>query len=190
MPRITDRYDFNFSNVTGPEAKVWTVNFYGTEDTSKVHTYLTSMGYKKQERCDVEAECWRAAGTHDVVTVATFDTDKSVVVQVYSSPYMSHCHSNNHIRRNGSIVLKFQRHLFFLKPHFALEDSNFNTYELTYVYAEYIESPECYSPSNFSKSFPMRLDYPSSFCSEKRENYASAISALPPWNLSLKFPVI
>nr|WP_240350261.1 hypothetical protein [Pectobacterium brasiliense] len=87
MPRITARYDFNFSNVTGPEAKVWTVNFYGTEDTSKVHTYLTSMGYKKQDRCDVEAECWRAAGTYDVVTVATFDTDKSVMVQVYSSPY-------------------------------------------------------------------------------------------------------
>ncbi|MGQ7746010.1 hypothetical protein ACUNDQ_17600 [Pectobacterium brasiliense] len=87
MPRITARYDFNFSNVTGPEAKVWTVNFYGTEDTSKVHIYLASMGYEKQDRCDVEAECWRAAGTHDVVTVATFDTDKSVMVQVYSSPY-------------------------------------------------------------------------------------------------------
>ncbi|MCY9847255.1 hypothetical protein [Pectobacterium jejuense] len=87
MPRITDRYDFTFSNVTGPEAKVWTVNFYGTEDTSKVHSYLTSMGYEKQDRCDVEAEGWRSAGTHDVVTVATFDTDKSVMVQVYSSPY-------------------------------------------------------------------------------------------------------
>lgn len=87
MPRITDRYDFNFSNVTGPEAKIWTVNFYGTDDTSKVHTYLTSMGYEKQARCDVEAECWQAAGTKDVVTVATFDTDNSVMIQVYSSPY-------------------------------------------------------------------------------------------------------
>ncbi|UYA60483.1 hypothetical protein NAL19_2344 [Pectobacterium sp. F1-1] len=87
MPRITNHYDFNFSNVTGPEAKVWTVNFYGTDDTGKVHTYLTSIGYEKQKRCDVEAECWRTAGTHDVVTVATFDTDKSVMVQVYSSPY-------------------------------------------------------------------------------------------------------
>ncbi|AIA70964.1 hypothetical protein [Pectobacterium atrosepticum] len=87
MPRITDRYDFSFSNVTGPEAKIWTVNFYGTGDTRNVHTYLTSVGYEKQDRCDVEAECWRAAGTNDVVTVATFDTDKSVVVQVYSSPY-------------------------------------------------------------------------------------------------------
>ncbi|MBA0158898.1 hypothetical protein [Pectobacterium versatile] len=86
MPRITDRYDFNFSNVTGPEAKVWTVNFYGTDDTRKVHTYLASMGYEKQARCDVEAECWRAAGTKDVVTVATFDVDKSVMVEVYSSP--------------------------------------------------------------------------------------------------------
>lgn len=86
MPRITARYDFNFSNVTGPEAKVWTMNFYGTEDISKVHTYLTSMGYEQQDRCDVEAECWRAAGTKDVVTVATFDADNSVMVQVYSSP--------------------------------------------------------------------------------------------------------
>ncbi|KHN92102.1 hypothetical protein BSK71_12385 [Pectobacterium actinidiae] len=89
MPRITARYDFNFSNVTGPEAKIWTVNFYGADDTSKVHSYLTSIGYEKQDRCDVEAECWRAAGTHDVVTVATFDADKSVMVQVYSSPYIA-----------------------------------------------------------------------------------------------------
>ncbi|GKW22442.1 hypothetical protein R0L47_07185 [Pectobacterium polonicum] len=92
MPRITARYGFNFSNVTGPEAKVWTMNFYGTEDTSKVHTYLTSMGYGKQDRCDVEAECWR---THDVVTVATFDTDKSVMIQVYSSPYTAPHRRNN-----------------------------------------------------------------------------------------------
>ncbi|MBA5203607.1 hypothetical protein ABRQ00_07875 [Pectobacterium aroidearum] len=88
MPRITARYDFNFSNVTGPEAKVWTVNFYGTDDIGKVHGYLISAGYEKQERCDVEAECWRVAGTNEVVTVATFDTDKSVMVQVYSSPYI------------------------------------------------------------------------------------------------------
>ncbi|GKW43132.1 MULTISPECIES: hypothetical protein [Pectobacterium] len=66
---------------------VATVNFYGTDDTGKVHTYLMSMGYEKQDHCDVEAECWRAAGTYDVVTVAAFDTDKSVMVQVYSSPY-------------------------------------------------------------------------------------------------------
>ncbi|MCU1791847.1 hypothetical protein [Pectobacterium polaris] len=87
MPRITARYDFNFSNVTGPEAKIWTVNFYDADDTGKIHDYLISVGYEKQDHCDVEAECWRAVGTHDVVTVATFDTDKSVMVQVYSSPY-------------------------------------------------------------------------------------------------------
>ncbi|MDY4385635.1 hypothetical protein [Pectobacterium aroidearum] len=70
------------------------MNFYGTGDIGKIHDYLISAGYEKQERCDVEAECWRVAGTNEVVTVvtvvtvATFDTDKSVMVQVYSSPYI------------------------------------------------------------------------------------------------------
>ncbi|WP_224653261.1 hypothetical protein [Pectobacterium versatile] len=87
MPRITHHYDFSFSNVAGPEAKVWTVNFTGTDDTREIQSYLTSVGYEKQAHCDVEAECWRALGSNEVITVATFDTDKSVMVQVYSSPY-------------------------------------------------------------------------------------------------------
>lgn len=87
MPRITAHYDFNYSNVAGPEAQVWSVNFYGTGDTSKIHDYLTSVGYKKQAGCDIEAECWRIENSKNIVTVAKFDTDKSVLVQVYLSPY-------------------------------------------------------------------------------------------------------
>ncbi|QJW54979.1 hypothetical protein HL670_01863 [Serratia plymuthica] len=87
MPRISDNYKFEFGNVSGPQAHVFTVRFYGTPDTSKVRNYLASVGYKVQAQCDVEAECWRAQRSKDVVTVIQYTSPDSLVVQVYRSPY-------------------------------------------------------------------------------------------------------
>ncbi|KYG13890.1 hypothetical protein FS592_15750 [Serratia plymuthica] len=84
---IAGTYKFEFGNVSGPQAHVFTVRFYGTPDTSKVRNYLTSVGYKVQAQCDVEAECWRAQRSKDVVTVIQYTSPDSLVVQVYRSPY-------------------------------------------------------------------------------------------------------
>ncbi|MFE8116275.1 hypothetical protein [Brenneria goodwinii] len=86
IPRISENYKFEFGNVSGPQAHVFTVRFYGAADTSKIRNYLTSVGYKPQASCDVEAECWRTQRSKDVVTLIKYNSPDCVVVQIYRSP--------------------------------------------------------------------------------------------------------
>ncbi|CAI0803262.1 Uncharacterised protein [Serratia rubidaea] len=88
MPRIAEHYRFEFGNVSGPEAQVFTVRFDNATDTSKIRSYLASAGYQPQSRCDVEAECWRTPQSKDVVTLIKYTSPNSVVVQIYRSPYI------------------------------------------------------------------------------------------------------
>lgn len=87
MPRLTTDYRFEYGNVTGPEAHVFTVHIYGTTDSSKIRDYLKAQGYEPQNVCDVEAECWRSHKNSDVVTIAKFMSPKEVFVQLSQSPY-------------------------------------------------------------------------------------------------------
>lgn len=87
MPRISDAYSFEFGNVSGPEAHVYTIRFNGASDQRQVQAYLTAAGYRQQSACDVEAECWRSPDTKYIVTLITYTSPDSVVVQVYRSPY-------------------------------------------------------------------------------------------------------
>lgn len=87
MPRISNDYRFEYGNVTGPEAHVFTVHIYGTTDSSVIRDYLRAEGYEPQKTCDVEAECWRSHKNNDVVTIAKFISPKEVFVQLSQSPY-------------------------------------------------------------------------------------------------------
>jgi hypothetical protein len=87
IPRISSHYEFDYANITGPEAQAFAVSFYGTNDISKVHVYLISRGYKKQTACNLEAECWRTPGSREVITVVKLHSPDIVKVQIYSSPY-------------------------------------------------------------------------------------------------------
>ncbi len=87
MPRISPDYVFDYSNISGPQALIFSVTFYGTDDTSKIRNYLSSAGYKQQTTCDVEAECWRAAGSKDIVSVAKITSSQMVLVQIDRNPY-------------------------------------------------------------------------------------------------------
>lgn len=82
MPRISENYDFDFSNVTGPAKHVNAVKFYGTDDTSKIDAYLTSNGYRKQAECDLNSACWRGADPQETVYVGILTGEKTVIVQV------------------------------------------------------------------------------------------------------------
>ena len=86
MPRISDKYEFAFGNVSGPQAQVFTIRFQDTNDAKKVRDYLTSAGYKPQTNCHVEAECWRIEGSRDVVSVINYHSPDSIAVQIYRSP--------------------------------------------------------------------------------------------------------
>ena len=87
MPRITKDYRFEYGNVTGPEAHVFTVHIYGTTDSSTIRDYLRVQGYEPQKVCDVEAECWRSHKNSNVVTIAKFVSPEEVFIQLSQSPY-------------------------------------------------------------------------------------------------------
>lgn len=86
IPRISDRYEFDFYNVAGPGSLVYSVTFYGTTETSKVGAYLTSLGYIKQNTCLIEGECWRGNDPAETVTVGVVPKINAVMVQVDNSP--------------------------------------------------------------------------------------------------------
>lgn len=86
MPRISDRYEFDFYNVTGPGSLVYSVTFYNTNDISKVNAYLVSLGYIKQDSCSVEGECWNGNDSTETVTVSAVSKINAVMVQVDNSP--------------------------------------------------------------------------------------------------------
>ena len=83
MPRISSHYDFGFGRIVGTEANVFTVNFYGVTDVSRIEDYLTSEGYKRQATYDVEAQCWKSPATKDVITLGNLNSQKAVFVQIY-----------------------------------------------------------------------------------------------------------
>ena len=87
MPRITNDYRFEYGNVTGPEAHVFTVHIYGTTDSSTIRDYLRAQGYEPQKVCDVEAECWQSHKNSNVVTIAKFVSPEEVFIQLSQSPY-------------------------------------------------------------------------------------------------------
>lgn len=82
-PRISSDYKFEFGRITGTEANVFTVKFYGVAETHSIRNYLKSEGYELQTSCDVEAECWESRATIDKVTVGNIHSQKGVFVQIY-----------------------------------------------------------------------------------------------------------
>ncbi|ALB62212.1 hypothetical protein AFK62_06720 [Cronobacter condimenti 1330] len=82
MPRISEKYEFSFINVSGPASHVHVIKFYGTADTRRVSEYLISKGYKKQVTCDIEAACWRGSDPQETLYVGTFKDEDIVMVQV------------------------------------------------------------------------------------------------------------
>lgn len=82
MPRISDRYEFDFANITGPAKHLHAVRFYDVTDTSKIDSYLVSIGYKKQKECDIDASCWQGSDPHETVYVGMLNGEKTVLVQV------------------------------------------------------------------------------------------------------------
>lgn len=87
IPRISENYKFEFGRITGTEANVFTVRFYGVSETQTIRYYLKSKGYEPQASCDVEAECWKSHATQDEVTVGNIHSEKGVIVQIYRRLY-------------------------------------------------------------------------------------------------------
>lgn len=63
------------------------MTFHDTRDTGKISEYLSMVGYEKQEKCDIEAECWRLRGSDEVLTVVKMNSSKAVRVDILKSLY-------------------------------------------------------------------------------------------------------
>lgn len=87
MPRISDNYEFSYSNISGPQAFVYGIQFNGTTDTSKIREYLIAEGYKQQKQCQTEAECWRSPRSKDVVSFYSLSELDLVSVEIYRHEY-------------------------------------------------------------------------------------------------------
>ncbi|MDF7681756.1 hypothetical protein PT300_14655 [Enterobacteriaceae bacterium ESL0689] len=87
MPRISDHYEFSFSNISGPQAYVFSVHFQGTADSIAIQNYLKTQGYEAQKTCHVEAVCWRSYKSNDVISIAKFTSPDEIFVDLYRSPY-------------------------------------------------------------------------------------------------------
>ncbi|MDX5630209.1 MULTISPECIES: hypothetical protein [unclassified Brenneria] len=83
MPRISDNYEFSYSNISGPQAFVYGIQFNGTTDTSKIREYLRAEGYEQQKQCQTEAECWRSPRSKDVVSFYSLSKLDLVSVEIY-----------------------------------------------------------------------------------------------------------
>ncbi|MCP2234023.1 MULTISPECIES: hypothetical protein [Erwinia] len=82
MPRISERYDFDFANVTGPASHVYAVKFYDSKDTDEINKYLSSSGYQKQGDCDEDTLCWKGADPQETIYVGSLKGENTVIVQV------------------------------------------------------------------------------------------------------------
>lgn len=59
IPRITGRYDFDFSHTTGPENQVHAINFYEIQETVKLERFLSAQGYIRLDHCENGNNCWQ-----------------------------------------------------------------------------------------------------------------------------------
>ena len=83
MPRISQRFDFLFVNISGPAKHIHVINFYNAEDISLISKYLEQAGYRRQEKCDPQPSlCWRNADPQETIYVGSLRGEKTVIVQV------------------------------------------------------------------------------------------------------------
>jgi len=87
MPRVSKHFSFYYSNISGPQAFVYGIQFDGTTDLHSIQRYLSMAGYAQQQNCHLEAECWRSGLTDDVVTLTQYSQPDMVKVEVYRSSY-------------------------------------------------------------------------------------------------------
>ena len=85
LPRISEHYEFSYTNVSGPQAYIYSVNFKGTSQGIEIRKYLYDHGYMPQSTCQVEAECWRSFSNNDVISLAEFPIENEIFVDIYRS---------------------------------------------------------------------------------------------------------
>lgn len=81
MPRITNNFNFHYSNVSGTNpALIFNVRFIGITDTEKIDSYLEKQGYKKGSSCSFGGDCWNGNDPDITVSVESEKNPSAVLV--------------------------------------------------------------------------------------------------------------
>ncbi|MDV2862102.1 hypothetical protein [Phytobacter ursingii] len=86
IPRVSESYQFGYSNVSGPDLLIHDVKFLGTTDASRINIYLEENGYKRLGICDIEGECWQGDDPKISVSVGIVSKPETVIVSVIDKP--------------------------------------------------------------------------------------------------------
>ncbi|WP_312777781.1 hypothetical protein [Pseudescherichia sp.] len=86
LPRVSETYQFGYSNVSGPDLLIYDVKFYGTSDISRIDTYLAENGYTRLGVCDIEGECWQGKEPKITVSVGVVPKPETIIVSVVEKP--------------------------------------------------------------------------------------------------------
>lgn len=86
LPRVSETYQFGYSNVSGPDLLIYDIKFSGTSDTSRIDTYLAENGYTRLGACDIEGECWQGKDPKITVSVGIVPNPETIVVSVVEKP--------------------------------------------------------------------------------------------------------
>lgn len=82
IPRISDKYIFDYALVDGSPRTVHAVKFYGTTDVKPVKRYLESLGYRAHAGCDIGNECWKGSNPLETISVEGLNRQAGVIVIV------------------------------------------------------------------------------------------------------------
>lgn len=85
MPRISDRYEFDYALIDGTPRSVNAVKFYGASDATKIIDYLKSLGYLKHSECRSNNECWKGGDPQETIYVGRIASETGVIVVVEHS---------------------------------------------------------------------------------------------------------
>ncbi|MDY1037147.1 hypothetical protein [Lelliottia sp. CFBP8978] len=82
MPRVSDHYQFGYSNVSGPDLLIYEVTFSGTTHTSRINHYLQKNGFRRLGSCDIDGECWQGDEPGMSVSVSINAKSEIIIVSV------------------------------------------------------------------------------------------------------------
>lgn len=86
IPRVSENYQFGYSNIAGPDLLIYDVKFSGTTDASRIDIYLEENGYKRLGVCDIEGECWQGDNPKIAVSVGIVSKPETVIVSMIEKP--------------------------------------------------------------------------------------------------------
>ena len=104
MPRISDNYEFSYSNISGPQAFVYGIQFNGTNDASRIREYLISEGYELQSYLNGRGSRTKR-GVRAYSPAWSEPPTRNPVAIPYFRSFFYHCHTSDSIKAFSTLIV-------------------------------------------------------------------------------------